>query len=327
MTVIDELKQKAQNPVALFLNGIGDHFITLPALRSLATILDGRLSLICHSNANSTFFSDLSLRSVHEIDCITRQDGHIAYDLAEVTRTISKCDWFFCFNRSFSPTTARLMEFFSPHHSAGFFDAFDIRFPLKHDSHAADIAFQIPNLLAPWHHIEDFAAPPPLANYGKRIASSIWRKLPQFLKVIVVHAETSPEKMWPLDRLTEALDIFLSTHKDFFAFVVSNADLHLNRGRCGNRVVSCHGLPLVASFGLVKRADLFLGVDSCMLHAADLFRVPGVGLFAPTDCREFGFRFTRHRHVSGKEDMRTIKVDEVVNALDNLLLDLETSES
>jgi ADP-heptose:LPS heptosyltransferase len=71
--------------------------------------------------------------------------------------------------------------------------------------------------------------------------------------------------------------------------------------------------------GLVGEADLFVGVDSCMLHVADLFRVPGVGLFGPTRPRQWGFRFGLHRHVVTEGDMSEIREDEVLGALEAVL--------
>jgi len=56
-----------------------------------------------------------------------------------------------------------------------------------------------------------------------------------------------------------------------------------------------------------------------MLHAADLYRVPGVGLFGPTDPREFGFRFNTSVHLTGGPFMEDIPVESVADALDSLV--------
>jgi hypothetical protein len=53
-----------------------------------------------------------------------------------------------------------------------------------------------------------------------------------------------------------------------------------------------------------------------MLHAADLFRVPGIGLFGPSDPQEFGFRFTRGLHLRGRGTMERIAVSDVILAFD-----------
>ncbi len=64
-----------------------------------------------------------------------------------------------------------------------------------------------------------------------------------------------------------------------------------------------------------------MGIDSCMLHAADLARVPGVGLYSPTQPAIWGFRFAPHRHVYGGT-MADISVDDVFSAMESLVGEL-----
>jgi len=69
---------------------------------------------------------------------------------------------------------------------------------------------------------------------------------------------------------------------------------------------------------IVEEADLFLGVDSCMLHVADLNRIPGVGLFGPTSAKTFGFRFSEHKHIDGNGRMSHISEEAVIRALNDI---------
>ena len=65
-----------------------------------------------------------------------------------------------------------------------------------------------------------------------------------------------------------------------------------------------------------QHADLFLGIDSCFLHAADLFRIAGIGLFGPTDPFRFGFRLSpRVLTFWGKGCMEAIRPAAVLDAL------------
>lgn len=54
----------------------------------------------------------------------------------------------------------------------------------------------------------------------------------------------------------------------------------------------CGGLALPTAFELVRYVDVFVGVNSCFLQAADLWRTSGVGLFGATEVHEFGFRLS-----------------------------------
>src|SRR5207249_9750826 len=92
--------------------------------------------------------------------------------------------------------------------------------------------------------------------------------------------------------------------------------LQLQRHR--HRVFPITG-SLETMFVLLRYANLFLGVDSCCLHAADVFRVPGVALFGPTDPCRWGFRMSPHgRHVCGNGSMEAIQREAVVDALQEI---------
>jgi len=56
-----------------------------------------------------------------------------------------------------------------------------------------------------------------------------------------------------------------------------------------------------------------------MLHAADLLRIPGVGLFGPTAPWQYGFRFAPHRHIRRGRGMNRISEAEVLRALESLI--------
>jgi hypothetical protein len=65
-----------------------------------------------------------------------------------------------------------------------------------------------------------------------------------------------------------------------------------------------------------------------MLHAADLYRIPGVGLFGTGKIksgttnfkyRQWGFRFSRHRHVWDPRGMEHIREETVLHELESLL--------
>jgi ADP-heptose:LPS heptosyltransferase len=238
-------------------------------------------------------------------------DERVAHDLAG-------CDLFLSLNMWHSPSVQSLLMRLSPLHSVGFFPDFKLALPRYSSKHSADLMFDVPLRLADSLRLEDFAAPPTFAPKFRHLAQGL-RSLVPSSRVMVVHADTKPEKMWPAEHFVTVLDEFLERHLDFVVFVVGTRDLRLEAGRYGNRVLPSYGMPLPIALCLVGEADLFMGVDSCMLHAADLFRVPGVGLFGPTRCAEWGFRLGPHRHVCGDGTMSDISVPAVLNALESLL--------
>lgn len=310
----------ARHPVAIFANGFGDCLICLPALRAAASLFAGRLTLVCPPGIARLFFSDLPLGVV--CGCEMRQvpNGR-AFDADELSKRLMGCDLLLSFNSTWhSPDVDRLLSLLSPDASIGFFPDFQVVLPRVPDKHSADLVFDVPRHLKPLLRLEDFAAPPVFPSKAHQLARQMRALVPAGARVLIVHADTKPEKMWPAERLRAALDEFLERHPDFITFVVGSNRLPLDTGRHGKRVFLCYDLPLPVSLALVGEADLFLGVDSCMLHAADLFRVPGVGLFGPTSCDEWGFRIGPHSHLCGDgKRIEHIGVPAVLDALESLL--------
>jgi ADP-heptose:LPS heptosyltransferase len=54
-----------------------------------------------------------------------------------------------------------------------------------------------------------------------------------------------------------------------------------------------------------------------MLHAADLHRIPSVGIFGPTDPQKWGVRFASHEHIVC-ENLDDLNEEIVLHSLLNL---------
>jgi ADP-heptose:LPS heptosyltransferase len=188
----------------------------------------------------------------------------------------------------------------------------------KRECHAADVTFELARLFDPSLRIENYVQPVPIPPSVQEKARSIRAAVPTGAKVLAVHADTDwAEKRWPATRFIDLLDRFLARHRDFVAWIVGMGHEELNVGRERDRVFPYLGLPLDLAVALVADADLFVGIDSSMLHAADLAGVPGVGLFGPTRADTWGFRFGPHRHVD-MNTMADVTVEDVLNAMEDL---------
>jgi ADP-heptose:LPS heptosyltransferase len=123
--------------------------------------------------------------------------------------------------------------------------------------------------------------------------------------------------MWTGERWTSLLESFLNRHGLLVVVVVGYR--HAGVAQASDRVLLAYGNSLDASMALVAAADMFIGVDSCMLHVADFFRVPGVGLFGPTRASEFGFFLAPSVHIQAQEKMDDIQVEDVLGPAERLL--------
>jgi ADP-heptose:LPS heptosyltransferase len=306
------LGSEPRAPVAFFSNAIGDRLLSLPALRALVWLFGSRLTLVCDEASAPFFRTQLALSRIIEV--ARSQTDRRLFDAGSAAEAIGDCDLFLSLAPWSSDALVRLVDATAPDLSVGFAPFYDVSLTLDYGKHSADLAFDVPRFLDPSLEIDDFAAPLRFDPAVRRRADRLLAPLPTDFRMLSVHADTVPEKMWASERLIEVIDRFIRLHCDFFVLVVGMND-HASKGeRSHPRVANCCGLPLDLSMQLVAASDLFLGVDSCMLHAADLARVPGVGLFGPTSSRQFGFRFGRHRHLQSTS-MDGIGAAEVVGAL------------
>jgi hypothetical protein len=321
------LLRQAENPVVFFSNGIGDSLLSLPAMRALTALFPKRLTLICPRAANRLCYFALPFRRVVELQTVSengQRGGMISlspelFDARHAAAEVGSCDIFFSLVPWHSDRLEELVYRLIPHTTVGLFSFYDVRVRLPGRVHASDMAFEVPRAVESDLHIEDYARPPKLSDLAYRNARRLRGELPVGARLLVVHPDTSPERCWVPERFVKVLDAFLDRRREFFVFVVGRSYDNLEQGRHADRVVSCMGLPLDFTVALVGQADLFLGVNSSMLHAADLFRVPGVGLFGPGSTQDWGFRFGPHHHVIGTNSVADIPEDALLPVMEDLL--------
>ncbi|WP_197517795.1 glycosyltransferase family 9 protein [Mycobacterium sp. E796] len=326
MTASDVLR--AERPAVCFVSNIGDAVLTLPTMRALGEMFTAPLTMVCPKVAFDLCFREVSDRHVDTtglpltgprplppLPHRSRDYEALASEIGPVDVFIDTLTW-----DSLSSTVIRpLVQRLAPTTTIGFPTDYAYDFVVaREDCHAAELAFKLAHLFNPSARLEAYAQPVPIPRSVSEEARSIRAALPAGTKVLVVHADTDwAEKRWPVTRFIDLLDRFLSRHPEFVAWIVGMGHEELNVGHERDRVFPHLGLPLDLAMGLVANADLFLGIDSCMLHAADLARVPGVGLFGPTRSATWGFRFGPHRHVD-MGTMADITVDQALGALEDL---------
>ncbi len=316
MNTLSEFK----HPVAFFSNGLGDTILALPALRALSTLFPGLLTLVCAVGGPKLLFSELRTRKTVAV-AMTRNvpDWTREFNVNEVVRRVSNCDFFLSLVPWHSTSLQDLLERLHPPSSIGFFDQYKISIPRDFTKHTADLSFEIPRRLDASLRFEDYCSPPQLSRQSAQVAAKVRALIPSSHKILAVHADTGVNKMWPQERFVQVLNTFLDGHPDFVCILVGSAPQLLDRGRHQDRIIPLYGLALDASMRMVELADIFLGVDSSILHAADFFRIPSVGLFGETNPNEFGFRVTPMAIVCKGKSMDAIQPQQVLGAMEAIL--------
>lgn len=308
------------NPVLIFFNGLGDHLLALPAIRALCSIFQGKLSLVCIKGISDILFRDVGASEIIEIDAAACVDGEILADVRNLALQIGSRDLIITLNRKATKPLVQLLSLLRPEQSIGFFKPCNTLIPFEQGKHASDLAFKVPLYFDDSLILNDFAASPSLHPSVIQEAKALRADLNR--KILTVHIDSNPAKSVD-ERWTNAiLSKFLQARRDYIALIVGRRAFQTGVRNQSNRIFSCVGLPLNISLALVGISDLFLGVDSCMLHAADLFRIPAVGLFGPTDPAEFGVRVGLGLHLQAPfHEMNLITVDEVVRSLNSMRAD------
>ncbi len=306
-------------PVAFHFNGFGDRLMALPAIRALAAMFPKQLKVICGIGDRSTYYSNLPLRDVCEVE-YTRTDEGWGFDASLVAAAIESCDLLISFNTWYSNSMDELLSILQPANSIGFYRKFNHPIPIEENRHMADVLFKLPRILNPELKLEDFCYPLSLPEEDVDFAKSLRSTIPDSSRLLLIHNETLAAKVWSDEKLISVLDEFLSRHPAYVVFVLDQSERPLDVGKQGVRVKQLsEDRPISAYYAVVANADLFLGVDSCFLPAADFFRVPGVGLFGPTNHRVYGFRLGPHRHVCANGPMDNIHESQVLEALEEII--------
>ncbi len=267
-----------------------------PALRALVHLFGRSLRILCARGDGATMLSSVRGATFVEIDARHVTNGW-TFDAEEAARSLSDCDLFLSLNPWDDPAADRLQELLAPAHAVGFNAGFATRLSRYADRHAVDEAFELPRLFDASLVVDRFSGPPSFGAEAERDADEIMRQLPRDRRILAVHTETSPAKSWPAEAFAAILEAFIDECGDFLVLVLDKFGHGLDGGPGGSQVIPCYRLPLATAMAIVARSTLFLGVDSCMLHVADLARVPGVAMFSSTNAKRFGFRFTPGVHV------------------------------
>jgi hypothetical protein len=300
----------AARPAVLYSDGIGDTLMSLPTLRALSRVLGGRTVFVGSPRSLEVLKAEgIAAKLVPRLDN--------PYGTAQL---LERCDLLISADPGEQDSYARkLRSVLQPTWSVGWTSGCEIMLTSNDQLHFIDEVFQAATVFDRALAVDSFAGPPLLGMKEMDFANTLCREW-EGNRCFVVHCETGAPKMWPIATFRRLLETLLSLVEDLIVLVVGVRSHGLDDMAYGDRVVSCEGLSLAKSMALVGCADGFVGIDSSMLHVADLFRVPAVALFGPTDPHRWGCRFAAHEHVRARgRRIDTLEVDEVMAAVNNLL--------
>lgn len=301
-----------RSPYVFFSDGIGDCFFSLPALRALAELFDGRLTLICAHGLGGLFFSDLPFKSRIEIPG-TVLPANRAEAMEICKNEIKDCDLFIYLNPYYFEEITALVRLLNPVKAFGCFEVFPDQVKQDLHRHAIESAFNFARVFDEQLNLSDYVYPPGKFTDGA-ISDRIIASIPADSKLIIVHPDTTKDyKTWPYENYSRLFDLILDDFPEAIIMIVGTLLLDYESCKHKDRVFSAADLPLEINLDLIPAADYFIGIDSCFLHAADFYRVPALGIFANTSLSaRYGLFITPHYHAVPQSGLLSDLVPEAV---------------
>jgi ADP-heptose:LPS heptosyltransferase len=306
----------ARDPIAVMLvNGLGDQLIALPALRALAELFPERIELILGPGMRAMFYDGLPLRGVRRAAWADHAAREIQVE--PLAAALGRCEVFVNLAEWITPSVRDLAQRVRPRRSVGLRDSYSEQVHVEDDAHMFDRVFAIARHFDPALRLGDFCTPPVFSRAARDAAAALVAEhVRPGEKLLFVHPETLPHKMWTAEAFGRVVGAFLRARPEYRALVCSLQPYPVPATSEQAGRIAPIDPHLELAMAVVERADLFLGVDSCFLHAADLFRLPGVALFGPTRAAHWGFRLSPRGHdVSGSGSMAAIDEGEVLERM------------
>ncbi len=281
---------KFQSPVIFMCNGIGDGLLALPAIRALSLMFEDKLTIVYDSVVTPYWLYQLPLNKIVLIEAY-RDENDIFFDYQSTAEQVIKCDLFISLIFTYSRCLENLIKLIKPTKTIGFHRSFDIYVEQSNNQHISDVYFKIPKVFLPSVDISYYHYPLGNIHTADKLAEKILMTIQVNAdnpSIVAIHADTQSDKMWTEQSWLELFHLINleNPNTTFFVFGMSLVFEIKN-----DRVYDFTRLPFEISIALINLCDVFIGVDSCLLHAADLLNIPGVGLFFSTDPLIWGYRF------------------------------------
>jgi ADP-heptose:LPS heptosyltransferase len=306
-----------KRPAVFQANLIGDQLIGLPALRALAALFPENLRLLLGEGMLSFYYRGLPVSEPVRVWSDDVESGRVD----RIVQASGPCDLFLSLTNRASPFVTKLARSLGATRSVGLCKIIDEQVRVAPGKHVFERLFAVPQALEPSLRFDAFCEPPVFSPAAEAAATRYVASMRQRgQRILFVHPETKTEKTWPPDRFAWVLDRFLAARPEYVVLVSSLAPVDF--GASDPRVIRID-FHLELAFALVRHVDLFLGIDSCFLHIADLFRISGVGLFGPTRPWEWGFRLSPDARHIAEASMADVRREPVLEALLDLAGALE----
>lgn len=265
----------------------GDLLTAVPALRAMQSCFGNNIRVVCGAEPEHLrVFKALGFTNIFQTQFKTRDPlpGETVvtpcewqFDVSHVIPYARACDFMINLTDSCGPSFGELARRCSMT-SVGYQASADYRIiDTQSYRHMFERYFDVVLAIFPDEYLRNYAYFPHRSDAAR--ICSIVREEAGPHRLIALHADTKDFKMWPLDNWAGWLKKLWADEPETRVVLLGYPGIPLERFANDERLHDCRDLPLTVNYEIVAMADQFVGIDSCMLHAADLCRVPSVGIF------------------------------------------------
>ena len=296
-------------------NGYGDQLIAWPTLRALRQVLPGEFELWLALGMQGALYRDVETATLGRVKWVDKPNRVV--DIAVMPGDRKPLDLFVSLSDWGSPSVVDIGRRLGASRTVAIAGPFDELATVEPGCHMFDRLFSVARHFDPSLRLESFASAPRFSCAAEAAAARfVGEHLRPGERMLFVHPETKADKMWTREGFEFVLTHFLDRHPDMRLFLTSNVEYPLSLGAHQERLVWVDS-HFELAMEIARYANLFLGIDSCFLHAADLYRTPAVGLFGTTSPVDWGFRFSQRSRAiwTGGKPLAELAPEPVLEAL------------
>jgi len=288
-------------------NAIGDTFMTLPTIRAFSSTYK-RVSIIC-APVHVYLLQEIAFE---EVFLLETSPGTLQESLPEeVFPELQKrsFDFFISLSSFHNEIIGRIIANNSFKTAIGYVgECYDYELADPYaQTNMFDVYFKSYSMLNRHAKIEEYSQPivPNKTSMGTLAFA-------EEFKLVAVHTDTKPEKMWPESHFIELIRGIIQYAEEIVVLIIGMPKRDYSF--ISERVLQHNSTDFEVSWELLTVSDYFIGVDSCFMHIADINNIPSLALFGPSNELEWGFRFNGNATIlkGEKNSMDTISVDDAL---------------
>lgn len=267
-----------------FSNGIGDLIMALPTIRAFLAYFGSDVGLIIGNDLPREMLSFLGQGQIEIVD-IRRVEGRrwIGSDSGP-----GECDIFVSLVQWHNESVLQLASKTGAKLTIGHYKSFGLHVPLFDNVHCIDQTFRLFAMFSSHQDCGMYSGP---LTFDSRIKGSVATLKGRLGKVplLVCHLDSAKSKV-PAPQWTNSVLCEVRQRTNCAIVLIGRNSMLASLSNVDAEILDSLELCML----LAAEADVFLGIDSCMLHVADLHRRTSVGVFVSTDPKEYGFRFSKN---------------------------------